>query len=184
MGITDYEIFHISIKVAKGTLDSEKFMKLMIHKYNEIPEENRGDYLKEKLLEVLFLLRQMGFSDSYGEENHSSSDQFEIVKKVTEYIFNHLGDKILLKELTNQFGISDTYLQNAFHKAYGMPVASFIRMQKMQKAASLLIQSSRSVEEIAEEVGYLNVSKFSAVFKKIIGDSPSVYRKKYFHTKI
>ena len=80
------------------------------------------------------------------------------------------------------FGVSDTYLQKSFRAVYGMPVASFIRVQKMQKAAQVLIHTERSIEEIAAEFGYVNESKFSAVFKKIIGDSPSVFRKE--HSKI
>ena len=178
MGITDYEIYHISIRVAKNIFDSEEFMKEIYHKYCQIPEENRADYLKEKLLEVLFLLSQMRLSAGCGEENDISSAQLEIVKNVTEYISVHLSDKILLKELTSHFGISDTYLQKLFHTVYGMPVAAFIRTQKMQEAARLLIETDGKVEDIAAEVGYLNVSKFSAVFKKIMGDSPSAYRKK------
>lgn len=93
-----------------------------------------------------------------------------------------MNDKLSLKDLTEKFGVSDTYLQKSFRAVYGMPVASFIRAQKMQKAAQILIHTERSVDEIAEEFGYMNESKFSAVFKKIMGDTPSVYRSE--HTKL
>ena len=42
----------------------------------------------------------------------------------------------------------------------------------------------RSQDEIAEEFGYENESKFSAAFKKIMGDSPGVYRKEHSKIKI
>ena len=38
------------------------------------------------------------------------------------------------------------------------------------------------IDEIAEEFGYENESKFSAAFKRIMGDTPGVYRKE--HTKV
>ena len=38
--------------------------------------------------------------------------------------------------------------------------------------------------EIAEEFGYENESKFSAAFKKIMGDPPGVYRKEHSKVKI
>ena len=79
MGITDYEIYHISIRVAKNIFDSEKFMKEIYHKYCQIPEENREDYLKEKLLEVLFLLSQMRFSAGCGEENDETINSLSIL---------------------------------------------------------------------------------------------------------
>ena len=80
------------------------------------------------------------------------------------------------------FGVSDTYLQKSFRAVYGMPVASFIRVQKMQQAAQTLIHTDKSIDEVAAEYGYANESKFSAVFKKLMGDSPSVFRKE--HSKI
>ena len=95
---------------------------------------------------------------------------------------NKVSGKITVKQLTLAFGVSDTYLQNAFRSVYGMPVISFIRTQKVQSAAQVLIHTNRTIDEIAEEFGYENESKFSAAFKKIMGDPPGVYRKE--HTKV
>lgn len=63
-----------------------------------------------------------------------------------------------------------------------MTVASYIRVEKMQNAAQVLIHTERSIDDIAEEFGYSSEGKFSAAFKKIMGDTPSVFRKE--HTKI
>ena len=54
----------------------------------------------------------------------------------------------------------------------------------MQSAAQLLIHTTRTIEEIAGKFGYENESKFSAAFKKIMGDSPGVYRKKHSQIRI
>ena len=120
--------------------------------------------------------------NSYYDRNLVPHAQVEIVKAVTDYITRNLNGKITVKQLTLEFGVSDTYLQNAFRSVYGMPVISFIRTQKMQCASQILIHTTRTIDEIAEEFGYENESKFSAAFKKIMGDSPSIYRKE--HTKI
>ena len=149
-----------------------------------ISEQYRGDYLKIKLLELLFVLSQIDVSESQYREYLVPRTQVALVKKVAGYISENLNDKLGLKTLTVMFGISDTYLQKSFRAVYGMPVASFIRVQKMQKAAQELIHTDRSIDEIAEEFGYINESKFSAVFKKLIGDSPSVFRKEHSKIKI
>lgn len=47
----------------------------------------------------------------------------------------------------------------------------------MQAAALDLIQTEKSVLEIAGECGYDNASKFSAAFKEIMGEAPLEYRK-------
>ena len=149
-----------------------------------IAEEHRVDYLKIKLLELLFMLSQTTVSEFQREEYTVPRTQAELVKRAASYISENLNDKLSLKMLTSMFGVSDTYLQKSFHAVYGMPVASFIRVQKMQKAAQVLIHTDRSVDEIASEFGYVNESKFSAVFKKLMGDSPSVFRKEHSKIKI
>ena len=149
-----------------------------------ISEEHRADYLKIKLLELLFVLNQTSVSKFQYEEYSIPRTQAELVKKVASYISENLNDKLNLKTLTAMFGVSDTYLQKSFRAVYGMPVASFIRVQKMQKAAQVLIHTDRSIDEIAAEFGYINESKFSAVFKKLMGDSPSVFRKEHSKIKI
>ena len=101
-----------------------------------ISEEYRVDYLKIKLLELLFVLSQTSVSEFLHEEYSIPRTQAELVKKVASYISENLNDKLGLKTLTSMFGISDTYLQKSFRAVYGMPGASFIRVQKMQKAAA------------------------------------------------
>ena len=107
-----------------------------------------------------------------------------LVKAVSEYISSNLNEKISVKQLTKEFGVSATYLQNVFRSVYGMPVISFIRVQKMRSAAQILIRTSRTIEEIAEEFGYENESKFSTAFKKIMGNPPGTYRKEHSKVKI
>ena len=47
----------------------------------------------------------------------------------------------------------------------------------MNKSGELLATTRLSVAEIAEQVGYLNQSKFASVFKKQFGVSPLEYRR-------
>ena len=165
-------------------LRSVEPLKHIFSESYEVSEDHRVDYLKIKLLELLFMLGQMTVSASGQEDYSVPRMQAELVKKVAAYISGHLHDKLELKTLTARFGVSDTYLQKSFHAVYGMPVAAFIRAQKMQKAAQVLIHTDRSIDDVAAEFGYMNESKFSAVFKKLMGDSPSVFRKEHSQIRI
>lgn len=149
-----------------------------------VKEEQRLDYLKIKLLELLYVLKDADLSLNEFETNTVPRTQVEFVKRVADYITRNISEKITVKALTQEFGISDTYLQNSFRSVYGLPVISFIRAQKMQSAAQVLIHTDQSVDAIAEAFGYENESKFSAAFKKIMGDTPSVYRKEHSKIKI
>ena len=145
-------------------------------------EDQRLDYLRVRLPELFLRMKQAKTDRSYFDRSFVPRSQVELVKVVAEHISRNINGKITVKDLTRQFGISDTALQNAFRSVYGMPVISFIRAQKMQRAAQILIHTDRTIEKIATEFGYENESKFSAAFKKIMGDPPGVYRRE--HSKI
>ena len=110
--------------------------------------------------ELIFRMKHAKTDSSYYDRNLVPRAQVVFVKEVSDYITKNLNGKITVKQLTLEFGISDTYLQNAFRSVYGMPVISFIRAQKMQSAAQELIRTGHSIDEIAEKYGYENESKY------------------------
>ena len=175
---------HICGGMSHIVLRSSEAAKKFFGELYEVEEEQRFDYLRIKMPELFYRMKHAKTDNSYYDRNLVPRSQVEFVKEVSEYISQNLNGKITLKQLSLQFGVSDTYLQNAFRSVYGMPVISFIRTQKMQSAAQVLIHSTRTIDEIAEEFGYENESKFSAAFKKIMGDSPGVYRKEHSKVKI
>ena len=164
--------------VLRSSPDARRFFEELC----EAAPELRPDYLRAKLPELFFRMKYAKTDRSCYDRNLVPRSQVEIVKAVSGYITENLNGRITVGQLTRKFGVSDTYLQNAFRSVYGMPVISFIRAQKMQSAAQVLIHTDRTVEEIAEEFGYGNESKFSAAFRKIMGDPPGVYRRE--HSKI
>lgn len=166
--------------VLRSSEDAKKFFGELY----EVEFEQRLDYLRAKMPELFYRMKYAKTDSSYYDRNLVPRTQVEIVKAVSDYITKNLNEKITVKQLTLEFGVSDTYLQNSFRSVYGMPVISFIRTQKMQSAAQVLIHTTRTIDEIAEEFGYENESKFSAAFKKIMGDAPGVYRKEHSKVKI
>lgn len=173
---------HICGGMSHIVLRSSEIAKKFFEELYEVEVEQREDFLRVKMPELFYRMKHAKTENSYYDRSLVPRTQVEIVKSVSNYIAENLNEKITLKQLTTKYGVSDTYLQNAFRSVYGMPVISFIRAQKMQSAAKVLIHTNRTIEEIAEEFGYENESKFSAAFKKIMGDTPGVYRKE--HSKI
>lgn len=177
-------LHHICGGMYHIVLRSSETAKKFFRELYEADYDQRLNYLRVKMPELFFRMKYSKTDSSYYDRDLVPRTQVEIVKAVSHYITKNLNEKITVKQLTLEFGISDTYLQNAFRNVYGMPVISFIRTQKMQSAAQVLIHTTRTIDEIAEEFGYENESKFSAAFKKIMGDSPGVYRKEHSKVKI
>ena len=181
LSLTD-SLNHICGGMSHIVLRSSAIAKKFFEELYEVTTERRFDYLRIKLPELFYHMMNAKTDSSYYDRTLVPRTQVEVVKAVSDYISHNLNGKITVKQLTTRFGISDTYLQNAFRSVYGMPVISFIRTQKMQSAAQVLIHTTRTIDEIAEEFGYENESKFSAAFKRIMGDTPGVYRKE--HSKV
>ena len=81
-----------------------------------------------------------------------------------------------ISDIADNIGISRAYLNSSFQKELGMSAQTFLIDYKMHKAASLLVSTSLSVKEIANNVGYEDQLVFSKAFKKKFGMSPKNYK--------
>ncbi|MFR9111761.1 MAG: helix-turn-helix transcriptional regulator [Acutalibacteraceae bacterium] len=91
--------------------------------------------------------------------------QVDIAKRVEKIITSDLRQHHPAWELAAQFSVSETSLKNYFRGVFGQNISIYLREVRMKKAAELLITTRLSVSEVAEQVGYVNQSKFAAVFK-------------------
>jgi AraC family transcriptional regulator, arabinose operon regulatory protein len=65
----------------------------------------------------------------------------------------------------------------AFKRRFGVSPVGFRVNAKVERAATLLLETGRPIGEIALELGYLDVYAFSAQFKRVTGTSPSRFRR-------
>lgn len=93
-----------------------------------------------------------------------------------EYIKNFYQQGINVSDVMEYIGLSRTYLNQIFRKELGISVQKFLMDFRLHKAANLLMSTSKSVGEIASDVGYGDALAFSKVFKKKFGMSPKNYR--------
>ncbi len=155
---------------------SKPYVEHIFSELYDVPDSIKKGYFKVKVLELLLVL--MGMESGEGEAGSRSlaRDKVQLAKEVSHYLTNHMGQRITVAQLANQFHVSQTVLKTAFKGVYGVPVYSYMRTQKMQLAAMLLRQTSLSVMDIAGKCGYDNGSKFAAAFRAVMGYSPNEYR--------
>ncbi|MFD3156757.1 helix-turn-helix transcriptional regulator [Haloimpatiens sp. FM7330] len=141
-----------------------------------VPDKIRMNYYKIKVLEVLMFLSALDVTTKE-KRTYFSKDNVEKVKNIQELITKNIGKKYTLDALSKNYDISLTTMKKCFKEMFGTSIYSYIRQQKIQKAAELLIKTESNILDIANCVGYNNGSKFAAAFKDIIGISPKEYRK-------
>lgn len=106
-----------------------------------------------------------------------TATQVDIAKRVERIITSDLRQHHPAWELAERFSVSETSLKNYFRGVYGQNISSYLKELRMHRAAHLLVEENLSVSEIAENVGYLNQSKFAAVFKRYFHMAPLEYRR-------
>ncbi|QJD87116.1 helix-turn-helix transcriptional regulator [Cohnella herbarum] len=101
----------------------------------------------------------------------------EFSNKVNSYIRNHLQSEITLAELANLVHLHPNYFIKYFKKYFNVTPIEYVNTVRLQMAAKSLIHDPhKSIERIADEVGFNDYRYFSRLFKKKYGVSPSQYK--------
>ena len=158
--------------VARSSPGIEHIFSELYH----VPEGLKQGYFKVKVLELMLFLTALDASVDETAQRTCSRSHVLLAKAVCGYLTAHTSDKITLEQLSGVFHVSATSIKNSFKAVYGVSVYSYIRTQKMQMAARMLLQSDDTVIEIAGRFGYENASKFSGAFKDVMGVTPNEYR--------
>ncbi|MBQ6876616.1 MAG: helix-turn-helix transcriptional regulator, partial [Lachnospiraceae bacterium] len=67
-------------------------------------------------------------------------------------------------------------LQKRMNSACGKTFSAYVESLRMQRAQQLLRETSDTVQEIAEAVGYINANSFYKAYKRCFGEPPLSYR--------
>lgn len=117
------------------------------------------------------------------EENvlaHASIQKGEKSKYVTEamnYIMEHYADSdIGVRKIAESLGLSEGHLSHTFKKETEYTINAYITRYRVRVAMKLLQNCRYKVYEVAEMVGYKDITYFSTIFKKIAGVTPSEYQ--------
>jgi AraC family transcriptional regulator len=98
-------------------------------------------------------------------------------KRTAEYIEAHLGDRISLATLSAIARLSPYHFARAFKRSFGMPPHRYHTARRIERAKMLLARPSLSITQIALEVGFGETSSFTAAFRRLVGRTPSSYRR-------
>ena len=101
----------------------------------------------------------------------------EPVRKAVSFIKAHYAEQITLGQVAEQVSFNPEYFSRLFTRETGLHFVAYLNNLRMRRAVELLERTDKKIYEIAEEVGFSNVSYFSTVFKKNFGQNPNVYQR-------
>lgn len=103
-----------------------------------------------------------------------------LMRDITEYLdHNYRNENLRMRDLVEQFHVSESFLSHAFRKETGLSPKQYIVLRRIGEAQSLLENTDLSIGDIETELGFSSSVHFSSTFKKYVGMSPREYRKYY-----
>ena len=105
--------------------------------------------------------------------------QVNFAKEAEKLLTVNLARRESITEIANQLGVGASSLKNWFRSVFGKSISEYMRDLRIQEAKRLLSDSALSIADISARVGYENQAKFTAMFHKYCGCTPSTYRSQY-----
>ncbi len=139
----------------------------------------RENHLKARCLDLVNeYVRQANLGESkvrrFGDDILHGS---EYIFLAHAFIDEYQSGKMKIEDVAMRFNVSKQKLTKGFKETFDIPIGQYINKVKMKRACALLAENDKSIEQIADEMGYLDKSNLPRIFKKTFGVSPSNYRK-------
>ncbi len=100
----------------------------------------------------------------------------EWVDLITEYIDQHFTEKLTLDSLASICHGSPYHMHRTFKKIKGITPVEYIQQVRVHAAKKYLIQTNKTIGDIAIRVGMTNAPYFITLFKKKTGLTPAQFR--------
>ena len=172
LGITDYLLKPVgkkeisqAMQKAKSLASDDKLVKQYLKSVTDI------DFNASSTQDIA---KQIKNVTDLGDDDEFRMD---IVSKVKAYLHSHYKEHIGVNTIAERLNITPNYLSRLFREQTGMRLTDYLTQMRMEIAKALLRVQGNSVKFVADEVGYFNAKHFANVFMKVVGLTPSEYRK-------
>lgn len=100
-----------------------------------------------------------------------------LIQRAKDYIREHKTEDLSLAEVAKSVNVSVFYFCKMFKKVTGLNFTDYLSRVRIEKAKNLLLNPNLRISEIAYDVGFQSLTHFNRVFRKVVGQSPTIYRR-------
>lgn len=108
----------------------------------------------------------------------SSTRNNDKITQMIYYIVKHFEDPINASSICSYVKLNTTYGRSLFKKNVGVTIHDFLLNYRLERAKYYLANTNRVILDIANDCGFVSVSRFYAGFKDKVGLTPTQYRAK------
>ena len=134
-------------------------------------------FLQSKVLEFLsFQLEAIKDNGTAQRQGLLTRNEEQRIRDARLFLRNRMTEPPTLVELADLTGLNLTKLKKGFKLVFGKTAYACLHQDRMERAHALLSRGHMNVSQVAWEVGYINVSHFSAAFRKQYGVRPKSFQ--------
>lgn len=101
------------------------------------------------------------------------------MEEALRYIAGHSRESLRVEDVAAALNTSKATLWRRFHDVRGRPISEEIALIRIEQVKQALIESDESHAVIARRYGYSSAGQLSRSFHKIVGMTPSEFRRKH-----
>ncbi|WBQ03194.1 helix-turn-helix domain-containing protein [Kribbella sp. CA-293567] len=99
------------------------------------------------------------------------------VEAMQRHLLDNLARPVTVREVAAAVHLSERHAERLFRQVVGSSMMATLRRLRLELAAQLLLEPSRSITQIAHACGYSDVRPFSTAFKRHYGRTPGEFRR-------
>jgi AraC-like DNA-binding protein len=103
-------------------------------------------------------------------------------RRVTAYIDAHLAGRVSVAGLARLTGLSAGHFSRAFKQSFGVSARTFLRRRRIELAQGMLLSTDLHLNEIAYCCGLCDQPHLSKMFRGVVGENPSAWRRAHCDT--
>ncbi|MGP4040077.1 helix-turn-helix domain-containing protein [Gracilibacillus sp. D59] len=150
---------------------NDKTAEILRQKIRAISFEEGMKETEGRLIEVLQLYCEF-VNRNRRESNHS------IVNAIKDYVHEHFScTDLTVYMISEHLSRPEKYISQIFKEETGEYLYEYLEKIRMEEAMTLLTNSSKTINDIAELVGYNSAHSFRRAFKRIHNMTPNQFRK-------
>lgn len=155
------------------SFDKDTFLQLFHEIYAAAQDSLNGSETCSLLIYRLILL----MSKNFFENQNVRIVRKELLQNTVRFMDENFAQDITLEQIADISGISVQHFCRCFKERMGMRPMEYLARRRIAQSKHLLLNTDKSISDIAEEVGYHGATYFGMVFRKFEGMTPSEFRK-------
>jgi AraC family transcriptional regulator, transcriptional activator of the genes for pyochelin and ferripyochelin receptors len=135
-------------------------------------------FLLSKAIEILVAQAEVFFKMNFKRAKHARTEyDRERIIFAKEYLTEHMDRPPTLTELARIAGINEYKLKYGFKEIFGNTVFNYLSELRLGLARMHVEDHSKTIAQVADELGYSSIQHFSKAFKQKFGSPPTYFRR-------